>query len=397
MPQLSAKMSRFAFSETVRLSQLAKQLQHEGVDVIGFAEGEPDFDTPETIKLAAKKAIDAGVTKYTAVRGLPELIEAIREKFRRENQLDFSPEEIIVTTGAKQAIALALSALLDPGDEAIVPAPYWVSYPDMVKLCDGVPVIVSGLPENGYKITAEALAAAVTPRTKLLMLNSPSNPTGALYGKDELTAIAEICRERGLYVLSDEIYEHICFGDEFHSIGALNQALRERVITINGCSKSYAMTGWRIGFAAGDAEIVSAMAKLMSQSTTNACSIAQMAAVAALQGNPGVVQGMVDQYRQRRDVFVAGLQQLGIPCPAPPATFYLFPDVSALFTRKYKGEVVGTAGRLCELLLQEARVALVPGTPFGCPANVRLCFAASLEAIREGLKRIGDFLEKLEG
>ena len=397
MPQLSAKMSRFAFSETVRLSQLAKQLKHSGIDIIGFAEGEPDFDTPEPIKQAAKKAIDAGVTKYTPVRGLPEVIDAIREKFRRENQLDFSPEEVIVTTGAKQAIALALAALLDPGDEVIVPAPYWVSYPDMVKLCDGVPIIVPGLPENGYKITGEALASALTPRTKVLMLNSPGNPTGALYGLRELTAIAEVCCERGLYVLSDEIYEHIRFGDRFHSIGALNDDLRERVITVNGCSKAYAMTGWRIGFAAGDAEIISAMAKLMSQSTTNACSVSQMAAVAALRGEPGVVQAMVDQYRQRRDVFVEGLRELGIPCPAPPATFYLFPEVSALFTRKFKGEVVGTAGRLCELLLQEARVALVPGTPFGCPANIRICFAASLADIREGLKRIGGFLQKLEG
>jgi len=395
MTRLSAKIAHIAASDTVRISNLAMQMKQEGVDVVSFAAGEPDFDTPAFIKKASVDAISNGVTKYTPVRGLPVLLKSICSKLKRDNAIFYTDEEIIVTTGAKQAITLALDALVDNEDEVIIAAPYWVSYPEMVKLSGGVPVIADTQPANGYKLTEDILARLITERTKVLILNSPNNPTGAVYGWEELCKIAEICIKKAIYIIADEIYEYILFDGHHRSIAGVSEDAKKRVVTVNGVSKAWAMTGWRIGYAAASKDIISAMAKLMGQRTTNACSISQMAALAALNGDLAVVSKMTDEYRKRRDLLTKGLHEIGIRCSPPPATFYLFPDIAFLLSKKYQGERIGTTYNFCMSLLQEAGVATVPGKAFGAPTHIRLSFATSQKIILEGIRRIGDFLTKL--
>jgi aspartate aminotransferase len=374
-------------SPTGAVLALAAELQAAGRDLISLGAGEPDFDTPQHIKEAAIAAIGAGQTKYTPIDGTAELKSAIRQKFARENALDYEVSQIIVTSGAKQALFNLCLAVLGPGDEAIIPAPYWVSYPDMVRLAGADPVVIDAGIEQDFKITPPQLRAAITDKTRLLILNSPSNPTGASYSRSELAALGAVLEEHpGIVVLSDDIYEHIHWGeDPFVSFATACPALKERTVTTNGVSKAYAMTGWRIGYAAGPVELIKAMATIQSQSTSNPCSISQAAAVAALEGDQACVAEMTAAYRERHDFIVAALNGIpGFECRAGEGTFYAFPRVqSALDARGLQDDV-----ELVEFLLNEADVACVPGSAFGAPGYIRLSFACSMGELEESVRRI---------
>jgi len=365
----------------------AAELRAAGRDLISLGAGEPDFDTPAHIREAAIAAINDGHTRYTPTSGTAELKAAIRGKFARENQLDYEASQILVTSGAKQALFNLCLALLGPGDEAIIPAPYWVSYPDMVRLAGAEPVIIEAGIEKNFKITPEQLEAAITDRTRLLILNSPSNPTGACYNRAEMAALGAVVeRYPGVVVLSDDIYEHIHWASEpFVSFATACPALLERTVVANGVSKVYAMTGWRIGYAAGPRELITAMTTIQSQSTTNACSVSQAAAVAALNGDQSCVGEMVAAYRERHDYIVAALNDIdGLECRPGEGTFYAFPRAEgALAARGMASDV-----ELVEFLLNEADVACVPGSAFGAPGYVRLSFACSMEMVEESIRRI---------
>jgi len=380
-------MARVKPSPTGAALALAARLRAEGRDIISLGAGEPDFDTPQPIKDAAIDAIAAGATKYTPIDGTAELKAAIRRKFRRDNHLDYSPAQIIVTCGAKQSLYNLCLALLGSGDEAIIPAPYWVSYPDMVKLSDAKPVIVEAGIEQDFRITAAQLGDAITERTKLLFLNSPSNPTGASYSRSDFEALGKVVeRYPNMVVASDEIYESIHWADEpFISFATACPALVDRTVTVNGVSKAYAMTGWRIGYAAGPETLISAMTTIQSQSTSNPCSISQKAAEAALDGDQIVVTDMVAAYRQRHDFVVGALNDIpGFECRPGEGTFYAFPRVTgAIGSLGLKNDV-----ELNEFLLNEANVALVPGSAFGAAGYLRLSFACSMESLEEAVKRI---------
>lgn len=374
-------------SPTGAVLALAAELRAAGRDLISLGAGEPDFETPSHIRAAAIAAINGGETKYTPIDGTAELKAAIRRKFARDNQLDYAAAQIVVTCGAKQALFNLCLALLGPGDEAIVPAPYWVSYPDMVRLAGAEPVFVSAGIEQGFKITPEQLAGALTARTRLLILNSPSNPTGASYSKAELESLGAVVeRHPNVVLLSDDIYEHIHWADEpFTSFATACPGLADRVVTTNGVSKAYAMTGWRIGFAAGPQELISAMTTVQSQSTSNPCSISQAAAVAALDGDQACVAEMAAAYRQRHDLVVAALNEIpGFACRPGEGTFYAFPRVADALDARGLGDDVGFA----EFLLNEADVACVPGSAFGAPGYIRLSFACSIPDLEEALARI---------
>jgi aspartate aminotransferase len=369
------------------VTALAAELRAQGRNVIGLGAGEPDFDTPEHIKAAAIKAIENGQTKYTAVDGTAELKNAIIDKFQRDNSLEYAPDQILVSSGAKQTCYNVCSAILNPGDETIIPAPYWVSYPEMVKLADGEPVIVSAGIEDGFKITPRALAAAITERTKLMFLNSPSNPTGAAYSRAELAALGEVLLDHpGILIATDDMYEHIYWADEpFTSLVDACPGLYDRTVTINGVSKCYAMTGWRIGYCGGPANIIKAMKKIQGQSTSNACSIAQAASVAALNGDQSCIAEMTTAFKQRHDYVIAALNDIkGVNCAPGDGTFYAFPNVAEAI--EAKGLADDTA--LSELLLNEAEVALVPGSAFGAPGYIRLSFATDLDTLKEAIGRI---------
>lgn len=374
-------------SPTGAVLALATELRAAGRDVISLGAGEPDFDTPPHIRAAAIEAINRGETRYTPIDGTAELKAAIARKLSRDNQLDYPARQIVVTCGAKQALFNLCLALLGPGDEAIVPAPYWVSYPDMVRLAGAEPVFIATGIEQDFKIASAQLEAAITERTRLLIINSPSNPTGASYTRAELEALGAIVeRHPGVVVLSDDIYEHIHWGDEpFVSFATACPALADRTVTTNGVSKAYAMTGWRIGYAAGPEELIAAMKTVQSQSTSNPCSISQAAAVAALDGDQGCVAEMTAAYRQRHDFFVAELNSLpGFECRPGEGTFYAFPKVD---------EALGALGmnsdvELVEFLLNEVDVACVPGSAFGAPGYIRLSFACSMAALEKSLGRI---------
>jgi aspartate aminotransferase len=373
------------------VTALAAELRAQGRDVIGLGSGEPDFDTPKHIKAAAIHAIETGQTKYTAVDGTVELKSAIIDKFQRDNSLTYAPDQIIVSSGAKQTCYNVCSAILNAGDEAVIPAPYWVSYPEMVKLADGEPVIVSASINDDFKITPRALAAAITERTKLMFLNSPSNPTGAAYTRDELAALGEVLLDHpGIVIATDDMYEHIYWADEpFTSLADACPELYDRTITINGVSKCYAMTGWRIGYCGGPQNIVKAMKKIQGQSTSNACSIAQAAAVAALTGDQNCITEMTTAFKQRHDYVIAALNDIaGVDCAPGAGTFYAFPNVSGAI--ESKGLADDTA--LAELLLNEGEVALVPGSAFGAPGYIRLSFATSLDILKEAIGRIARVL-----
>ena len=374
-------------SPTGAVLALTAELRAAGRDVISLGAGEPDFDTPPHIKAAAIEAIDRGDTRYTPIDGTAELKAAIRRKFLRDNALDYAPEQIVVTCGAKQAIFNLCLGLLEPGDEAIIPVPYWVSYPDMVRLAGADPVFVEAGIEQDFKITPAQLEAAISERTRLLILNSPSNPTGASYDKGELEALGAVIEgHEGIVVLSDDIYEHIHWGDDpFASFATACPRLADRTVTTNGVSKAYAMTGWRIGYAAGPRELMAAMKTVQSQSTSNPCSISQAAAVAALDGDQACVSEMAAAYRQRHDFFVAALNELpGFACRPGEGTFYAFPKVTGVLEARGLSSDV----ELVEFLLNEADVACVPGTAFGAPGYMRLSFACSMPELEESIRRI---------
>jgi aspartate aminotransferase len=386
---LSRKIASVEESQTLALTRLAGQMKARGVDLVSLTAGEPDFPTPSHVKDAAIAAIRENFTHYTPVGGIPELIAAVREKFARENGLSFDAPQILVSCGAKQSIFNALSAICNPHDEVIIPAPYWVSYPEMAKIADAVPVIVSAGADTGYKITPDALRLAITPRSKVLILNSPSNPTGAVYSKQELSGIAEVAAAAGIYIISDEIYEKILYdGSRHESIGAMD-TVRERVVTVNGVSKAYAMTGWRIGYMGGPADVIQAAAKVQSQATSNANSIAQRAALAALTGPADEVLVMAAEFRRRREYFVGRLRAIpGIKLVPPEGAFYVFPDVSGCIGAGWKDGRIASDMDLASYLMEEAKVAVVPGSAFGAPNHIRLSFACSMREITEAANRI---------
>jgi aspartate aminotransferase len=374
-------------SPTGAVLALATRLRAEGRDIISLGTGEPDFETPQHIRDAAIAAIDAGQTRYTPIDGTAELKAAIRSKFSRENGLEFETSQIVVTSGAKQALFNLCLALLGPGDEAIIPAPYWVSYPDMVRLAEAKPVIVHGGIEQDFKITPEQLSEAVTDRTRLLFLNSPCNPTGASYSEGELQALGAVLDQHpDVTVVADDIYEHIHWDDQpFVSFAAACPSLRDRVVTVNGVSKAYAMTGWRIGYAAGPQALITAMTTIQSQSTSNPCSISQAAAVVALTGDQSCIGDMVQAYKSRHDFVVGALNDIpGFECRPGEGTFYAFPWVQqAIDTRGLANDA-----EFAEFLLNEAEVAVVPGSAFGAPGYIRLSFACSMDQLEESLRRI---------
>ena len=386
--RLSERVARVKPSPTLAVTARAAELKRAGRDVIGLGAGEPDFDTPDHIKAAAVEAIRAGRTKYTAVDGIPELRAAICEKFRRDNAIDYQPDQILVSCGAKQSIYNLASALLGPGDEMIIPAPYWVSYPDIALLVDATPVIVAAGADQRFLITAAQLEAAITPRTRLLTLNSPGNPTGVTYGEAQLEAIADVLRRHPqVMVATDDMYEHIYWGKErFHSLLTVAPDLFDRTITINGVSKAYAMTGWRIGYAGGPRKVIAAMRKIQGQSTSNPCSISQYAALEALNGDQSCVAEMTRAFRERHDWLIPALNDLpGFSCLPADGAFYAFPDVSGAISRL---EHVDDDTAFAEFLLEKAGVAVVPGTAFGAPGHVRLSYACSLETLQEAVARI---------
>lgn len=395
--RLSKRVSSIGPSPTLGITAKAKKMRAEGIDVIGFGAGEPDFDTPVNIKEAAKKAIDAGFTKYTPASGIPELKVVICEKLKRDNDLDYEPEEILVSCGAKHAIFNAVLALCDDDDEVILLSPYWVSYPEMIKLARANPVVIKTTQQNNFKITPERLRDAITPKTKLIILNSPSNPTGIVYTKKELQLLSEILVEAEICCISDEIYEKIIYdGKEHVSIASLSSEMKKLTIVVNGVSKPYSMTGWRIGYAAGPREIIKAMSNLQAHSTSNPTSISQKAALEALKGQQKDMEEMVRAFAERRNYIVGRLNSIErIRCIMPEGAFYVFPDVSQLLGKKYNGQTIKDSFLLTELLLTEARVAVVPGAVFGDDNHLRLSYATSMENIAEGMDRIGEFIKKI--
>jgi aspartate aminotransferase len=393
---LSRRASEVEESITLAMTEKAAKLRAQGVDVVSFTAGEPDFDTPEHIKQAAIDALAKGFTKYTAATGLPALRKAVAEKFRRDNSLSYDPSQIVVSCGAKHSLFNVILAVLEEGDEAIIPAPYWVSYPEMVKCAGAKPVIVQATEKEEFKVNPDKLRGAITPRTKLLLLNSPSNPTGMVYTADELKALADVAVEKDLLVISDEIYEKLCFGIPFASIAALRPGMMERTVVVNGASKAYAMTGWRIGYAAGPREIMSAVGRMQSQSTSNATSIAQYAVIAALEGDQSCVEKMRQEYAKRRDYIVGRLRAIpGITCGEPRGAFYVFPRVAALYGKKHQGKPVSGSAAFAGALLDDAHVGTVPGSGFGNDEHIRLSYATSMEKIREGIDRLEKFVRDL--
>ena len=399
MAFIAEKLGRIKPSPTIAVATQAREMVAAGRDVIGLGAGEPDFDTPENIRRAAKAAIDAGHTRYTAPDGIPELKQAIADKFRRENGLDYTPAEISVGTGGKQILFNALLATLDEGDEVIIPAPYWVSYPDMTLLCGGTPVIVAAPHERGYRIGPEELEAAITGRSKWLILNSPSNPTGAGYARAELAALAEVLlRHPQVHVLTDDIYEHIVYPPfEFHTLAAVEPRLRDRILTMNGVSKAYAMTGWRIGYAGGPEPLIAAMRKIQSQSTSNPTSICQWAAVEALNGPQDYIASAKTAFRRRRDLVVEALNAIpGIDCPTPEGAFYVYPAIDGLIGRRTPGgTVIASDGDFARELLAAEGVAVVHGEAFGMSPCFRVSYATSDQLLADAASRIGRFCAAL--
>ncbi|ACV63134.1 aminotransferase class I and II [Desulfofarcimen acetoxidans DSM 771] len=395
--RLSYRAARISPSPTLSIDAQAKKMKAEGEKVVNFGVGEPDFDTPEHIKAAAVEAIQAGLTKYTPVAGIEPLKKAIVNKLKVDNKLDFQTNQIVVSSGAKHSLYNTFQVLCQEGDEVILPAPYWVSYMEQIKLTGAVPRIIEAREENGYKITPEEFSRAVNEKTRAVLINSPSNPTGAVYTRAELEALGEIIVKHNITVISDEIYEKLIYDNLEHiSIASLSSELKELTIIINGVSKAYAMTGWRIGYAAAPVQIAKAMSDLQSHATSNASSIAQAASVAAIQGNQQPLETMRVEFAKRRDYMLQRLQAIpGVKCEKPGGAFYLFPDISGYFGKSYKSRIINSSTDLAELLLQEVKVALVPGIAFGCDKNFRLSYATSMENIKEGLDRIADFLVKI--
>jgi aspartate aminotransferase len=394
---LAKRLATLAPSATLAVQAKAKELKSRGIDVISFGAGEPDFDTPQRVKDAAIEAMRRGQTKYTEVPGIPELRAAASAKFKRDNGLDYEPADVLISCGAKHTLYNICVALIDPGDEVIVPSPYWVSYPEQVRLLDGVPVIVPTREDTGFDLDPERIAAAVTPKTKLVVVNSPNNPTGAVFSPETLQAVARIAVERRLWVISDECYEALTFEGRHVSIASFGPEIKARTIVVNTCSKAYAMTGWRIGFAAGPRAIIRAMTDVQSQVTSNPSSIAQWAAVEALSGPQDEVAKMAGEFDRRRRLIVDGLNALpGVRCVMPKGAFYAFANVSGLFGKSHAGGApLAGSGDVARFLLDEARVAVVPGADFGSDAHIRMSYATSAALISEGLSRMASALKTL--
>jgi aspartate aminotransferase len=387
---LSARVKQLSPSPTLAITAKARALRQAGQDVIGLGAGEPDFNTPEHILRAAREAMEAGYTKYTPSGGIPELKRAIIDKFKRDNGLVYEPSQIIVTVGAKHALYNLFQVILNEGDEVIIPSPYWVSYIEQVKLADGVPMVIEGAEENKFKITPAQLESAITERTRAVLINSPSNPTGMLYTEEELKAIGDVCVKHDILIVSDEIYEHLLYGDEKHvSIASLSPELYNRTIVINGVSKTYSMTGWRIGYAAGPAEIIKAMTDLASHSTSNPTSIAQYAAIAALDGPQEPVEEMKKAFKARRDYVVNRLNAIpGFKCQMPDGAFYAFVNIREALGR------YATPDEWAEALLEKELVAVVPGSAFGSNDHIRISYATSMEQLEKALDRIERFVKQ---
>ena len=394
---LSSLLSAFNEPETLKMAKLGRELREKGIDITDLSLGEPDFNTPDHIKDAAKIAIDENFSHYTPVSGYLDLRKAICEKFKRENNLSFSPEQIVVSTGAKQCIANTVLAIVDKGDEVIIPTPFWVTYSEIVKLAGGKVVEVRTSLENGYKITPEQLEKSITPKTKLFMFSSPCNPSGALYSREELEGLANVFKKYPqIYIMSDEIYEHINFSGKHESIAAFD-FLKDRVIVINGLSKGFAMTGWRLGYMAAPVEVAKACDKLQGQFTSGTNAVTQRAAIAALNGPLEPTYKMVEQFKKRRDLVMTLMAEInGIVVSAPPAAFYVFPDVRAFFNKKTPdNSVIKNADDLCMYLLNDAHVSVVTGNAFGEPNCIRISFANSNENLEKGFRKIKDALLKL--
>ncbi len=396
--KLSERSKLIKPAVTLALAAKAQTMRAEGIDLVNFTAGEPDFDTPQRIKEAAVQALKRGMTKYTDVRGIEPLREAVAEKYQKDFGLRYDRDEVLVSCGGKHALYNIIQAVIDHGDEVIIPSPYWVSYSDMVLLAGGIPKLIPSREENGFRITPEELKAAMTLKTRAFVLNSPNNPTGAAYSRDELAALCRVLEQRDCLIFSDDIYEKIVYDDfRFHSIVNVSPKLRERTIIFNSVSKSYAMTGWRIGYALGPAAIISAAAKIQSQSTSNPTSIAQAAALEALRGPQDEVRQMVREFQRRRDVIVKRLNSIpGLRCLNPQGAFYVFPNVRSLFREKAGGNKLTSASDFTEYLLDKARVLAVPGEDFGSTENIRISYATSLEEIEKGCDRIEAAIRKLE-
>jgi len=397
MMNVSRRVAAIKPSPTLAMNAKALAMRQEGIDVISFGVGEPDFNTPKHICEAAVKAMEEGYTRYTAVGGMPELKDAVIDKFKKDNGLDYEREEVMISCGGKHVLYNLAQAFLNPGDEVIIPAPYWVSYPPIVILAGATPVIVETKESDDFKLSAEALEKAITPRTKLLVLNSPSNPTGSVYTRSELNALADVVARHDVFVVSDEIYEKLLFDDTpFQSIAQVGKVLKERTFIVNGDSKTYAMTGWRIGYVAGPRQIVAAMTKIQSQSTSNPNSIAQKAAIAALMGPQNSIHEMLEAFDERRRYLVTRLNAMpGVHCNMPRGAFYAFANFRTYFGKKCDGKTIEGSADLCEFLLTNARVAMVPGIAFGADDFIRFSYATGIDVIDEGLNRIGNAVAKL--
>ncbi len=394
---LSPRLQRFNEPETLKMAKLGRELRANGIDVVDLSLGEPDFDTPEHIKEAAKRAVDENWSHYPPVAGYPDLREAVCTKFKRDNNLDYKPENIIVSTGAKQSLAMAVMATVDKGDEVVIPTPFWVTYSEIVKLSDGIPKMVRTSFENNFKITPEELDAAITPATKLFIFSSPSNPTGTIYSKEELAGLAEVFRKHPqVFILSDEIYEYINFVGKHESIAQFED-LKDRVIIINGLSKGFAMTGYRLGFLAADAAVVKACEKLQGQFTSGTCAVTQRAAITALISDLEPTWKMVEEFGKRKARVKEMLADIpGIKYTEPDGAFYIFPVVKSYFGKKAGEEVIKDADDLCMYLLNTAHVSTVTGRAFGEPDCIRISFANSMEKIEKGFTRIKDALANLK-
>jgi aspartate aminotransferase len=399
MPFLSAALDRVKPSATIAVTDKARALKAAGRNVIGLGAGEPDFDTPANVKLAAIRAIEAGKTKYTAVDGIPELKDAIIAKFQRENGLAYKPNQVIISTGGKQVLYNALMATINPGDEVIIPAPYWVSYPEMVALAGGEPVAVVCTAEHGFKLQPDDLEKAITPKTKWIILNSPSNPTGAAYTRDELRALTNVLvKHPQVYVMTDDMYEHLVYDDfQFTTPAQIEPRLYDRTLTVNGVSKAYCMTGWRIGYAGGPADLIKAMATIQSQSTSNACSIAQWAAVEALNGPQDFIPVNNKAFKERRDLVVSMLNQAkGIECPRPEGAFYVYPSCAGTIGKKSPtGKAIGNDEDFVTELLEVEGVAVVQGSAFGLGPAFRISYATKNSDLEDACKRIQRFCGNL--
>lgn len=398
MTKLAERTKLIKPSVTLAIAAKAGKLRSEGIDVANFSAGEPDFDTPDRIKAAAVEALRKGMTKYTDVKGIEPLRAAIVHKYEHEYALTYRKEDVLVSCGAKHSLYNVFQAAVNPGDEVLIPGPYWVSYSDMALLAGGVPKIIPTNEATGFRITAEQLAAELTPKTKVFVLNSPCNPTGASYAANELLAIARVLEKHNCLVIADDIYEKIVYDNfEVKNLVALSPALRDRTVIINGVSKTYAMTGWRIGYAIGPADILSAAAKIQSQSTSNPTSIAQAAALEAIQGPQDDVTPMIREFHKRRDAIVDELNAIeGVRCLKPQGAFYVFPNVSALLGRTVNGKKLASPCDLADYLLEEAKVAVVPGEDFGSMEHIRFSYATALDDIEKGCKRIAAAVRKLQ-